>query len=141
MEIRLMYGPDISQRFIDVLSTLSDVGLSVEEAREVFRYRFRNNVKTAIAIEDGQIVGTASLTLEKKFLHKGAMAGHIEDVAVHPDFQKKGIGKALVEFLLKLAGDFDCYKVTLHCYDDLVVFYEKCGMRRVGSQLRFDVSK
>ncbi len=136
-----MYGPDISARFLDVLATLSPVNLDIEPAREIFRHRFRSGIKTAIALEDGVIIGTGSLVLEKKFLHGGAMAGHIEDVAVHPDCQLRGVGKAIVAFLVKLAGDFKCYKVVLACDDGLVPFYEKCGFRRAASQMRRDLSK
>ena len=41
--------------------------------------------------------GNVALLLEKKFIHSGGYIGHIEDVAVHPEFQGHGIGKALIE--------------------------------------------
>jgi glucosamine-phosphate N-acetyltransferase len=91
-----------------------------------------------IAVENGKVVGTASLLVERKFLHKGGRAGHIEDVAVHPNYQRRGIGKALVMHLVEEARKRGCYKVILDCKDELAVFYEKCGFKRGQCQMRFD---
>lgn len=140
MEIYRLFAPDITADFLVTLSALSEVNLTVEEAKEVFRQRLKDGILTVIAKIDGRVVGTASLLVELKFLHKGSKAGHIEDVAVHPDFQRRGIGKALVMYLVDIAKDKGCYKVILDCRDDLSVFYEKCGFVRSSCQMRLDCS-
>jgi glucosamine-phosphate N-acetyltransferase len=138
MDIKPLWAPDISTDFLETLIALSVVDLSIDEAKQVFQDRLRQGIRTVIAVENGKVVGTASLLVERKFLHKGGKAGHIEDVAVHPNYQRRGIGKALVMHLVEEAQKRSCYKVILDCKDELVVFYEKCGFKRGQCQMRFD---
>lgn len=138
MEIKKLFAPDITQDFLATLSALSEVNLTVEEAKEVFRKRLRDGILTVIAKIDDKVVGTASLLVELKFLHKGSKAGHIEDIAVHPDFQRRGIGKAMVAHLIGVAKEKGCYKVTLSCKNELTAFYEKCGFIHSSCQMRFN---
>ena len=140
MEIKRLFAPDITPDFLHTLAALSEVNLTVEEARDVFRERLREGIVTVIAVEDGRVVGTASLLVERKFLHKGSKAGHIEDVAVHPDYQRRGIGKALVMHLSEMAKARGCYKVILDCKDELAEFYQKCGFTRSSCQMRLNLA-
>ncbi len=136
MQIKPLFAPDITPDFLHTLAALSEVSLSVEEAREVFRRRLSTGVLSFIAVEDGRVVGTASLIVEQKFLHRGGKAAHIEDVAVHPDYQRRGIGKALILHATQIARERGCYKVVLDCHDHLAEFYEKCGFTRSSCQMR-----
>lgn len=138
MELKRLFAPDVTLEFLDVLSTLSAVGLTIEEATEIFRECLRDGVFTIIAVIGDRIVGTASLLIERKFIHKGGKVGHIEDVAVHQDFQGQGIGTAMVTHLSTIAHKKGCYKVVLDCDDALIDFYERCGFRRYQRQMRFD---
>lgn len=92
----------------------------------------------AVAVVDGRVAGTATMLVERKFIHGGGLAGHIEDVAVAADSQGRGIGRRLVEYLLDVAGKRGCYRTTLDCQEDLVAFYDKLGFRRNGESMRFD---
>lgn len=40
-----------------------------------------------------------------------------------------GLGKLLIDTLLRLGDVVGCYKVLLDCSDDNVPFYERCGMQ------------
>ncbi len=137
--IRELRGFDKFDEFLDSLANLADVQLTPEEAREVFRNRLRTAVRTYIASAQGRIVGTASLLIEQKFIHGGGRSGHIEDVAVHRDFQKQGIGAALVRHATEQAKKIGCYKVVLNGFDQLAPFYEKLGFRRHDTGLRMDL--
>ena len=86
----------------------------------------------------GQGVGAASLLIEQKFIHKGGLVGHIEDVAVHKEFQRQGIGTALVRHCTEEAKRQGCYKVILNCFDHLVPFYGRIGYHRQDMGLRYD---
>jgi glucosamine-phosphate N-acetyltransferase len=134
-----MYGFDLSQDFLDTLASLSQVNLTIERAREVFRERLRKGIRTIVALIDNRPIGTASLIIEEKFIHGGGCSGHIEDVAVHKDFQGRGIGAALVHHLVEQAKAAGCYKLILNCREGNVAFYEKLGFRRHDSGMRMDL--
>jgi len=129
---------DIDDDFLVALASLSDVGLTVSDAVAIFRERQQAGIRTYVARQQGRIVGTASLLMEKKFIHRGGLVGHIEDVAVHRDFQRQGIGSALVEHATEEACKLGCYKVILNCFDRLVSFYGRLGYRAHDVGLRND---
>ena len=85
------------------------------------------------------MIGTASLILEHKFLHRGGTIGHIEDVATHPAHVGKGAGSAVVRALVELARQSGCYKVILSCKDENIAFYSKIGFRRHDNGMRIDL--
>ena len=137
--IRELSGPDINERFLETLASLAEVQLTVTEAREIFRSQLRAGVRTYIAMIDEEIVGTATLLVEQKFIHHGGRIGHIEDVAVHRDFQKQGIGSVLVRHTTEEAKKFGCYKVILSCFSDRVLFYERLGYHQHDVGMRLDL--
>lgn len=139
LTIRELRGSDPFEEFLDSLASLAEVRLTPEQAKEVFRNRLRTGVRTYIALAQGRIVGTASLLVEQKFIHGGGCSGHLEDVAVHPDFQNHGVGAALVRHVIEQARKLRCYKVVLNCFDNLAGFYEKLGFRRHDAGLRMEL--
>jgi glucosamine-phosphate N-acetyltransferase len=136
--VREMYGFDLNQDFLDTLASLAKVNLTLEQTKVVFRERLRKGIRTYIACMDNRIVGTASLFVEEKFIHEGGKSGHIEDVAVHKDFQKHGVGADLVRHLVEQARAAKCYKVILNCNEGTAAFYEKLGFRRHDIGMRLD---
>ncbi|KAK2958539.1 putative Glucosamine 6-phosphate N-acetyltransferase [Blattamonas nauphoetae] len=76
-----------------------------------------------------RIASAASIFFERKFIHNRGICGHIEEVVTHPDFRKKGLGKAVITHLLNMAHEtYGCYKVLLSCKEAVKPFYESCGM-------------
>lgn len=137
--VREMYGFDLSQDFLDTLASLAEVGLTLEQVKEIFRDRLRKGIRTFVARKGDRIVGTASLLIEEKFIHEGGCSGHIEDVAVHGDYQKQGVGAELVRHLVEQALAAGCYKVILNCREGTAPFYEKLGFRRHDIGMRMDL--
>lgn len=85
--------------------------------------------------ESHKLVGMIKLLLEPKLHNGGAYVGHIEDVAVLPDCQKKGIGKMMVKKVMDMCKTFGCYQIILCCNEPLICFYEDCGFARKGTEL------
>lgn len=139
MVIRLMDATDIHRGFIATLRALKPVELTEQQAIEVYRDRLKCRMRTYVAIMDDRVAGTASLFIEPKYIHSGGVVGHIEDVAVNPDFQKHGIGRALVEYLLDECRQLRCYKVILDCAEGVIPFYEKLGFHRWERAMRIDL--
>jgi len=108
------------------LTTIQEMSpdLAVETLKQI------NNQGTHIYIamhDDGKIVGTISLLLEQKFLRNGAVAGHLEDVAVRDGYEGQGIWWWLVTHAVSEAKKHNCYKIILDCNEKLLWFYSKYG--------------
>lgn len=137
--IRLMDATDLDRGFLQALAAIRPIDLTPAQAIDVYRDRLKSRVRTYVAIINNQVAGTASIFIEPKFIHAGGVVGHIEDVAVHPDSQKRGIGKALILHLLDECQKFRCYKVILDCAEATIPFYEKLGFHRWERAMRIDL--
>ncbi len=138
--IRELRKKDLWDGFLTTLDSLrptSDIGR--EKAEEIFE-RINSNPDHIVVIAkvDGEIVASTTLLIEPKFIHKGGLVGHIEDVVVKQDFQGQKIGKEIMRYILEFARDRGCYKTILDCTDDVKPFYEKIGFKHTANELRFD---
>ena len=52
---------------------------------------------------------------------------------ISPDYQNKGIGKALVSEMLEIYRDY--YRRILICSNEKAEFYKKCGMNICNDQI------
>lgn len=138
VEIRRARTEDLSNGLLDSLKSLSDPQLTLEKAVEAFWVMGANPI-IYVALVDGKVVGCASMLMERKLIHSGGKVGHIEDVAVHKEYQGQGIGKALVEYLVKEGREAGCYKLILDCNPDLISFYEQAGFRQWCVAMRIDL--
>lgn len=59
---------------------------------------------------------------------RGRRRSGVENIAVEPDFQGKGYGKALVDFLIRAyAGQYTLLQVGTGDSPSTIPFYESCG--------------
>jgi glucosamine-phosphate N-acetyltransferase len=140
-EIRELLPSDLSRGFLEALANLAEVGLSPTQAEEVLRERQRSGIRTYVAWDPAakEIVGTVTVIVERKFIHRGGKVGHIEDVAVRRGFRGKGLGAELVRHATSEARRLGCYKVILNCFDQLAPFYSSLGYRRHDIGMRIDL--
>jgi len=114
--------------------------LSLTEAEQVFdRMAHYPDYRIVVAIHDARIVGTFALLIMDNLGHRGAPSGVIEDVAVDPQCQGQGIGKAMVRHALRVCGERGCYKVALSSNlkrERAHAFYESLDFERHGYSFR-----
>jgi ribosomal protein S18 acetylase RimI-like enzyme len=82
--------------------------------------------------QDGRIVGNASLI---PFRDKGKRIYLIANVATHPDYRRRGIGRALTERVMKLARDKKASALWLHVRDDnpgAIKLYADLGFQEIA---------
>ena len=87
------------------------------------------------AAGDGTLLGTLTLFTLPLLAHGGAPGALVEDVAVHPATQGRGLGRALVAQALRIAGEAGCYKLALSSNArraEAHAFYERLGFKRHG---------
>ena len=97
------------------------------------------NYKIYIAVFDKRVVGTFALLIMDNLGHQGAPSAIIEDVAVEPEFQDRGIGKQMVKHAISLAAEYGCYKVVLSSNEKRTrahTFYESLNFERHGYSFR-----
>lgn len=94
-----------------------------------------------LARENGRTCGSFTLNQTKIgfyrkawFQNPGDAALYLTDMAIHPDHQRQGIGRAAMAEIERLARKAGCKAVRLDAYDGDVgagPFYEKCGYTEV----------
>ena len=140
IEIREIEEDDIEKGFLETLDFLRNASsLDKNKAKEILKKIKQNpNHIIHVAIDDEKIVGSTTLFIEQKFIHDGGYVGHIEDVVVRKDYERKGIGIKLVTSMLERAKEKNCYKTILDCKDDVKQFYERIGFKRESNGMRYD---
>ena len=138
--IRKLEKEDFQKGFLNSLDTLREASnISKEKALEIFNLIQSNpNHIIVVAEINDRIVGSTTLLIEPKFIHKGGFVGHIEDVVVSKEFQGNQIGEKIVKYVLELAKKHNCYKTILNCSDEVKQFYEKIGFKYHSNEFRFD---
>ena len=138
--IRELEEKDLFNGFLQSMDSLKPASnISKEKATEIYqKIKSNPNHLVYIAISGDKVVGSTTMLIEPKFIHEGGNVGHIEDVVVAKEYQGRGIGEMLVQSLLELAKENNCYKTILDCSDDVKPFYEKIGFKRHSNGMRFD---
>jgi len=138
--IRELRKEDLWNGFLTTLDSLRQASdIDKNKADEIFeKINSNSDHIVAVAELDGKIVGSTTLLIEPKFIHKGGLVGHIEDVVVDKKFQGQKIGEKIMKYLLEFAKNRGCYKTILDCTDDVKPFYEKLGFKHIANELRFD---
>ena len=140
IKIRDIVESDIDNGFLESLDSLRNASdLNKDTARDILKKIIGNPDQIIhVAEVDGKVVGSTTLLIEQKFIHKGGKVGHIEDVVVSKEFEGRGIGIKLVTSLLEVAKAKNCYKTILDCNHELIPFYERIGFKQESNQMRYN---
>ena len=110
-----------------LLETYQEIWSIDEITEETFEEWKKNNNYMLVVEDEGIIVGSATLHLEKKFIRNGGLAGSIEDVVVRSRYRGNNIGSELIQKLIEKERELGCYKIILSCFPERVSFYELNG--------------
>jgi GNAT superfamily N-acetyltransferase len=122
---------------VELYRTFGDAKvLSPAAAARIFRRMRRYPDFTLyVSVDEGRIVGTFALLIMDNLAHMGARSAVVEDVAVEPSLQGRGIGRAMMEFARRRARAAGCYKLALSSALKRKAahrFYEALGFSRHG---------
>ena len=114
--------------------------LPLSKAEHIFERMARYpDYKIYVAVCEEQIVGTFALLIMDNLGHMGAPSAVIEDVAVDPKWQRRGIGQEMMRYALGIAGDKGCYKAVVSSNlkrERAHAFYQSLGFERHGYSFR-----
>ncbi|MCR9203856.1 MAG: GNAT family N-acetyltransferase [Halobacteriovoraceae bacterium] len=89
---------------------------------EVFKKLLKGSYKVILAYEEKKLIGFVNC------ISDGVLSAYIPLLEVLPEYQKKGIGRELVQRLQKELKQL--YMVDLLCDPDLIPYYENLGMTK-----------
>jgi len=92
-----------------------------------------NRTSTIWIIElNNQLIATATIIYEYKFIHNISICAHVEDVCVSEKYRGHNYGEILINHIINEAIGKGCYKIMLDCNDDNYKFYKKCELEKKG---------
>ncbi|MGW2088161.1 N-acetyltransferase family protein [Streptomyces sp. NPDC001880] len=91
-----------------------------------------------VADAGGTVAGTADCIALPNLTRGGRAILFVENVVVARSFQRRSVGRQLMEAAVQLGASADCYKVQLLAADDEYVhtFYEACGFKALAEGFR-----
>lgn len=93
------------------------------------------NYKLYVVSCENNIVGTFALAIMDNLANMGKPSGLIEDVVVKTEWQRKGIGKQMINYAINLCRQNGCYKAALSSNlkrEKAHQFYESLGFAKHG---------
>uniref|UniRef100_A0AC35TH95 Glucosamine 6-phosphate N-acetyltransferase n=1 Tax=Rhabditophanes sp. KR3021 TaxID=114890 RepID=A0AC35TH95_9BILA len=126
---------DYEKGYLSLLGELTSVG---KISRGKWNERF-NSMREAnggeqsyyvVVIEDlakNQVVASATLVIEFKFIHGAGSRGRVEDVVCDTAYRGRRFAQGLNTTLVSLAKSLGVYKISLECKDSLISYYELFG--------------
>ena len=114
------------KKYIELINEFRpiELGVTKEIFETIYDTIFLNNIIFVIELNN-ELIGSITLIIEQKFIHKLSKYGRIEDVIINNKHRGKGYGKKLIKHIVNYCKENCFYKITLTCNEKLISFYEK----------------
>ena len=108
---------------------------------EGFSNKFKNDINENFFLlnnygfvlkEDEKLLGFASIHVINKINRVSCL---IEDVVIDSNYRGKGLGKILINHLIKFSKTLDSDKIILNSKESNTKFYEKLGFKKNETQM------
>lgn len=142
MNIRLLLLSDYYRGYLSLLKQLSVItsDITYDDFKDKWLQISNNIYHQIYVIEiDNKIVASGTILVEPKFIRNSKFAGHIEDIVVDEKYRGRGLSKIIMNKLLEVAKEFECYRVTLNCQESKLDLYKKFGFSNKSLGMRVDI--
>jgi len=126
-KINLKWIYDIDNINWDELSYLYKIAPLGDKKPQDLKIVFTNSRYKCFVYDDDKIVGVG------RALADGVDVSYIADVAIHPQYQGQGIGKAIVSKLVEFSKDYN--KILLFASIGKEPFYAKLGFDKMNTAM------
>lgn len=109
------------------LSNLYRIAPLGDKKPDALKLSFSNSMFKCFVFDNGKLIGAG------RALADGVDCSYLCDVAVHPDFQRHGLGKAIITKLRELSAGHR--KIILYANPGTEGFYEKLGFLRMRTAM------
>lgn len=132
---------DYTNEYNDLLKQLTLSTYDKKKFLESYKNVSLNKKIYLLKNDYDEILATGTIILEQKFSHNFSKVGHIEDIIVKKTQRGNGLGKLMVNFLIKIAKNNNCYKIILNCSEKYKEFYKKCGFSSKNIEMSLYLNK
>jgi glucosamine-phosphate N-acetyltransferase len=122
-------------KFYTLIKQFRDTTFTEEQFMSTLEKIQSSGNQVWIIENDNNFIASATIIFDHKFIHNICCSAHIEDVIVDKQFRYQGYGKMIMNHLVNIATQHECYKVTLDCDDEYIYFYEHCGFAKKGNHM------
>tara|TARA_R110002074_G_scaffold2816_1_gene15656 strand:- start:8 stop:439 length:432 start_codon:yes stop_codon:yes gene_type:complete len=125
IKFRKVERKDLGEVFL-LLQQLTEIDYSNRDEEDCWN-KFNSNTSSnsIVGLYKDEIIAYGSLVIENKI--RGEAAGHIEDIVVDNKVRGNNVGVILIDELIKIGKEKECYRITLFCKEHLIKFYNKNG--------------
>ena len=118
-----------------LLDQLTEIDYSLRDKNKCWD-NFINNTSSnsIVGVYKDKIIAYGSIVIENKI--RGEKAGHIEDIVIDKSVRGNNIGIKLIEKLIEIGREKNCYRTTLLCDKNLIKFYNKTGFTLNGVAMK-----
>jgi glucosamine-phosphate N-acetyltransferase len=112
--------------------------MNLEEFKKVYeKVCLTSNIY--ILKENNKIIGSITIIIEQKIINNNGRVAHIEDLVIHPEHRKAGIGSKLLKFAKTIAKNENCYKIILNADESIENFYTNNGFSKYGISFKYNL--
>ena len=122
--MNVIYQSDDELKEDEVLELYRSVDWAAAEKPRELMLSLRNSPTLITVRVDGRLVGLGNA------ISDGYLVAYYSHLVVHPEFQSKGIGRALLERMMEPYKGF--HQQSLTADGDATEFYKKLGFKRAG---------
>jgi len=121
-------------KYLYLINQFRPTVFTLEEYKNILDEICKNSIIWVVDYNN-ELIGTATIIYEYKFIRNIVKLAHIEDVCIDNKYRNKGIGQLLINHLINDANQNKCYKIILDCESNLENFYKKSGLEKAGIQM------
>ena len=125
----------LSVDFEQIIDLYDSVGWSAyTKDPKSLKKAFENSTYCLVAMDQQKVVGISRSISDLVSIH------YLQDILVHPDYQKRGIGRKVLTHLLEYFGEVRTHMILTDDEQKQLRFYESMGYKNIKDLEKFPLN-